>query len=64
MWSERLPTEDDLSSWTARDECWEVLAGLGGDAADGSAGAAQGGDIRRRFLRLSPAFRYVFQLFF
>lgn len=50
MWTERLPTEDDLSSWTARDECWEVAAGGGGEPADGSAGRAapaQGGDVRR-----------------
>lgn len=36
MWTERLQTEDDLSSWTARDECWEVSAG--GEPADGSVG--------------------------
>lgn len=39
MRTERLPTEDDLSSWTACDECWKVTAGEGGGRvlADGSA---------------------------
>lgn len=39
MRTERLPTEDDLSSWTACDECWKVTAEEGGGRvlADGSA---------------------------
>lgn len=39
MRTERLPTEDGLSSWTACDECWKVTAGEGGGRvlADGSA---------------------------